>query len=220
MPLTPERWNSITNVNNNLTEDATTPQVVQLSNGNTLIVWASADPTAPTNDALLDLRGQIFDPLGNEIGGEIQLNASRTADQEFQPSVTALPSGGFSVAYLDLDTTVAFPSVMFDTSIVVDTFSNSGVFQNGETLTTGTSSSGLLATQPQIAALRDTNTLTVWYDAVNGDVKGQAYNPTNDNLISTELTVFNGNTGADESVRGLSITALNNNDDYVVVWGN
>ncbi len=219
MPSTPELWNSITTVNNSLSDDATDPEIIQLANGNTLIVWASADESAPTNNNDLDLRGQIFDPLGNEVGAEIQLNNTRTADTEYQPSIVALPGGGFSVAYLDFEISGGIP-LTFNTAVVVDTYNNAGFFQSGEVLIDNVGDLTLGALGPEIAALRDTNSLTVWYDVTTGDVMSQAYNPTNDNLIGSLTTVFDGFTGAGEGIRGIDVAALNNNDDYIVVFGN
>ncbi|MEH6522003.1 hypothetical protein [Sulfitobacter sp.] len=74
MPATPEFWSNSFTVNNNIAEDATDPQVIKLANGNTLIAWVSADDSSPTTVNGLDLRGQLFDPLGNEVGVEFRLN--------------------------------------------------------------------------------------------------------------------------------------------------
>ncbi|MEP4196774.1 MAG: calcium-binding protein [Aliishimia sp.] len=217
MPLTPEIWLSRFLVQNESNEDALNPDITQLSNGNILITWTSDDPSSPTNSAGADIRGQIFDPLGVEVGGEIRLNVSRLSHDEFQPSVTAIDGGGFAIAYIDLEAVPVVP-IQFNSSVVVDVFSTFGNFIRGEVLENGTNVTGLSASAPAIASSSATSTFTTWIDFVSGDVQGRFYNPVTD-AVGSVNTIFNGATGTDQGINSLAVTALNNGN-YAVIYGN
>ena len=93
MPLTPETWLNQFTVNLTVADDQSDPEILQLANGNILVSWTSSNNSGVGSDSGLDVIGQIFDPLGNRIGGEIQLNNSFFFDDEQNMELAALPGG-------------------------------------------------------------------------------------------------------------------------------
>jgi hypothetical protein len=63
----------------------------RLVNGNTIIVWRSAENGG-------DIKGQLLDASGARVGGEFRINSDVAGDQRL-PAVTALANGGFAVAW-------------------------------------------------------------------------------------------------------------------------
>lgn len=80
-------------------EDQESPVVTGLANGNFLVVWQSnaVDSAGDT----IDIKGQIFDFLGNAVGSEFRLNNNFFNDDQFSPEITATADGGFVVVYQD-----------------------------------------------------------------------------------------------------------------------
>jgi hypothetical protein len=68
--------------------------VIGLSGGGFVAVWQSFGQ----DGAFYGIFGQRYDAAGTKAGGEFQVN-TQTADWQQQPSVTALASGGFVVAW-------------------------------------------------------------------------------------------------------------------------
>lgn len=95
-----EVWEDTFRVNNRTFADQDQPDIVGLSNGNFLVVWREDNDTT-ANGFGSDIMGQIYDPRGNEIGGEIFLNETYGSNRiESQPSVAATDDGGFVLTYL------------------------------------------------------------------------------------------------------------------------
>ena len=92
-------WQNTIRVNNATDGHQFHPEVVGLSNGNILVVWADAnDETAPS--AGYDIMGQIYDPLGQPVGAAIQLNDGYGSNRsEYSPQIAATADGGFVVSY-------------------------------------------------------------------------------------------------------------------------
>jgi Ca2+-binding RTX toxin-like protein len=103
MPLTPETWRDEQRVNTGTFGAQNEPDIVQLANGNILVSWTSADntPGTPGEPAGLDVIGQLFDPLGNRVGGEFRLNNVFSGDNEQDMEIAALPGGGFISVFED-----------------------------------------------------------------------------------------------------------------------
>jgi hypothetical protein len=105
MPNTPVTWLDQFVVN--LTTGGTQrfPQITQLTNGNILVSWHTDNDSGAGFSPGIDIIGQIFDPLGNRIGGEITMNSGGFfADDEQDPDIAALPDGGFIMVYEDIVT--------------------------------------------------------------------------------------------------------------------
>jgi Ca2+-binding RTX toxin-like protein len=141
-------------------------KVTALASGNFVVVWDdfSHSPDDPSGYAV---RGQIFDPAGNQVGGEFLVNTSTSGDQSVDNrSVTALASGGFVVAWSDNggaggDSGWGIRAQLFDGSGAkagAEIFVNTNLAGNQD--------------NPTTAALPDGGFVVTWRDAT-GD--GSAY---------------------------------------------
>ncbi|WP_417723802.1 calcium-binding protein [Salipiger sp.] len=105
MPTTPEVWLSSFQAN---TQDVgpngsqqNNSVVIQLTNGNIVVLWVDTSDAAPGGAGGADIVGQIYDPLGNPLGSEFRANQSFFADDEYNFDAAALENGGFVVVYED-----------------------------------------------------------------------------------------------------------------------
>jgi VCBS repeat-containing protein len=78
----------------------TRPQAAPLASGGYVLVWE--DPSASVDDPTLAIRGQMFDSAGAKAGAEFLVNSLTDGDQT-DPSVAAMPSGGFVVTWTGSD---------------------------------------------------------------------------------------------------------------------
>ncbi|MBY6116996.1 hypothetical protein KUW09_22045, partial [Mameliella alba] len=119
MPLTPETWLDTFIVNvGNTTGHQREPQIVQLTNGNILVVWED-DTNNVDSQSGTDIIAQIFNAVGEPIGGAFHLDFARFLDDEGEFEIAARPGGGWAVAYEDTDTG--------GTGIVVEVFDQNAV---------------------------------------------------------------------------------------------
>lgn len=84
----------------------------ELSNGDTVFTWSSSNPDP---DIVLDVRGQIYNPAWEPIGGEFKVNTEEAGN--FGSSAAALRDGGFIVTwppYVDAFTTSDIYGQRFD----------------------------------------------------------------------------------------------------------
>ncbi|MFC3614621.1 hypothetical protein ACFORG_12680 [Lutimaribacter marinistellae] len=102
MPATPDVWLSKFQAN---TQDVgisgnsqDEPVIIQLTNGNIVILWRDTADAEPAVDSGDDIVGQIFDPLGNRIGSEFVANGLVTGNER-SFDAAALESGDFVLAY-------------------------------------------------------------------------------------------------------------------------
>ena len=77
--------------------DKASPTVTVLSDGNFVVSWFD---WAADSDSSPGSKAQLFDASGSKIGDSFSLNSYVTGYQQ-NPTVTALPSGGFVAAYAD-----------------------------------------------------------------------------------------------------------------------
>lgn len=103
MPNVPVTWRDAQIVNSVEGGAQNTPRIIQLSNGNILVVWTSDEDSGAGGPVGTDIIGRIFDPLGNAVGGEFRINSGSTADNEQAPSIVATAGGGFIIVYHDVD---------------------------------------------------------------------------------------------------------------------
>ncbi|MCB1490778.1 MAG: M10 family metallopeptidase C-terminal domain-containing protein, partial [Rhodobiaceae bacterium] len=190
--------------------DQSNPQIVQLSNGNILVVWQSnTDPASgPGSDFSWDLIGRIFDPLGNAVTGEFQVNTTFTSDWEILPSITALEGGGFAVAYKDFDSSLSSP----DWAIRAEVYNDSGTFQRSITIEAPDTVNEW--DSPKIASVSATHAFVAYTDG--SDIFGQAFNPQTGAIIKSQFTVGNLSSG---DFQGVDVAALTTNL-YVITYGN
>ncbi|EPX78512.1 calcium-binding protein [Salipiger mucosus] len=104
MPSIPEEWLSEFTINDQDSgpsgDDQYDPVTIQLTNGNIVTLWTDASDAGAGSDPGLDIVGQIYDPLGNPVGGEFRANGT-FANDEFHFDATPLEDGRFVVAYTD-----------------------------------------------------------------------------------------------------------------------
>jgi Ca2+-binding RTX toxin-like protein len=105
MTTTPTLWKAAQQANSSDLgpggNDQLDSKIVQLSNGNFVVLWTDNSDGGPGGANGTDIIGQIYDPLGNKIGGEFRANQDFFADDEDEFDVAALPNGGFVVAFED-----------------------------------------------------------------------------------------------------------------------
>lgn len=82
-------------VNTETASQQISPEVTELSNGDYVIVWASAEQDTATSYGIF---GQMFEADGTAKGSEFQVN-SYVTDSQNSPSLTALGDGGFVVSW-------------------------------------------------------------------------------------------------------------------------
>ncbi|MFD0915539.1 hypothetical protein ACFQ14_03870 [Pseudahrensia aquimaris] len=218
MTTTPLEWKNQFQVNtfddDGSRNDQFQSQVTQLTNGNVLVVWASnADPFAgPGSTDNTDIIGRIFDPLGNAVTGEIQLNSitGGLATSAGFPSIDILPGGGFLVSYRSFFASLSSPNL----SLEVDVYDNSGSFQRNiqiadiSNLPLGSERLEL----PRVAVATD-NSAIITYGS-DGDVLATAFNPSTGAIIGSEFKIADQNVG---DFNGADIIRYAN-DLYVVAF--
>ena len=211
MVTTPLEWLSDYQVNNGITNTSFNYEsdIIQLSNGNVLITWTSFDDTGAGSPNSSDIIGQIFDPLGNEIGAEFLVNAFRNVDSERSASIAAVDGGGFLVTYVD------YAPAGPEYDIFVEYHDNTGAVVRGSILYDGASSE--VHADPQVASLSATSSMIVWLDRTNYDVLATVYDPSTGTKGPT-LTLFDGGVGAGQGIDGVEIAALRVSNRYAVTF--
>jgi Ca2+-binding RTX toxin-like protein len=97
MAQTPSSWLPKTTANVDTTGLQSQQQIIGLSNGNILVVWADDSPSAASPGR--DISAVIYDAEGNVVRSAFQLNDVWTANNEGRPSIAATSDGGFVMAY-------------------------------------------------------------------------------------------------------------------------
>ena len=181
MPLTPEIWKSDSVANTTTNISQTNSEIVQLQNGNILVVWESISDSGVGSPNGSDIIGQIFDPLGNKIGNEMLLNSYNSND-EYLPSITATDNGGFIVVYSEWDSS----GMNTWTSVRLDEYGATGnpLVENSTVVTHG----GLLDFKnyyiPVVAASSSTSVMVAYRvdpgSNTDADIVFKIYNPATD----------------------------------------
>lgn len=152
------------------------PVVATLNNSNVVVVWGSYDEVS--SSSLQDVYGQILSPAGQKIGGEFLINQFTRFNQR-TPSIAALPSGGFVVAWVSEQERLAAPNLGSNTvptsatSVVTPSvdiyarlYTSSGTPAGNEFLVNTDSNP---CANPSVAAAADGSLLVVWgaHDSAN-----------------------------------------------------
>ena len=75
------------------------PTITSLASGGFVVSWI--DPSGQGGDASgYGIKAQIFDASGTKVGGEFPVNTA-TLNSQQEPTIAALPSGGFVVSWID-----------------------------------------------------------------------------------------------------------------------
>ena len=92
-------------VNTTAGDEVSEPEVVSLVGGGFVVVWTLVTGTESDTDED-EVRAQLYDADGNTVGGEILVNTTTVEDQR-NPTVAALPDGGFVIMWTDQSETGA-----------------------------------------------------------------------------------------------------------------
>ncbi|WP_374367187.1 calcium-binding protein [Dongia sp.] len=193
-------------VNTSSANHQTQPDIVALSGGGFVVVWT--DGSAGNND----VRGQLYDAVGNQLGGgEFLINSGRTDTQQV-PAVTALADGGFMAVWESRNGQDG-DSV----GIYGRRYTAQGVAVGGEFLVNTTTAGS--QEKPQLAGLTDGGYVVVWTSA--GSVYAQRFDATNAK-VGTEFQVAAA--GANPNIAalpngGFTISYMGGNDTLVRQYG-
>ena len=103
MPMTPETWRPAFQANTTDTgpdgAGQTDSKIIQLDNGNIVVLWVDTSNGGPGSPPGTDILGQIYDPLGNPIGTEFLANSGVVAGAQDNFDAAALAGGRFVVVY-------------------------------------------------------------------------------------------------------------------------
>ena len=156
-------------INTTTTGDQDDAVVQALSGGGFVAVWESVDQDGDANG----LYGQLFDAAGAAVGGEFQVNATTTSNQQDQ-RVESLTDGGFIVIWEsggDQDGD--------QTGVYAQQFDAAGNKVNGEFQTNTTTAAN--QANPDVTILNDGRMVVVWdADGQDGDsdaVVGRIFTP-------------------------------------------
>jgi hypothetical protein len=206
----PIKWGEEFLVNTTLNDNQFAPTIAALANGRFIVAWTDISTTAPDTSAAA-VRAQIFNADGTPHGNEFIVNSTFPGAQS-QPSVAALPDGGFVVAWTEEELIA-----QTDTGILARIFDANGSPAGDEFLVT----TNLTQRQndPSVTALEGGGFVVTWTDANSaGDgsstcIKAQIYQANGlplggEFLVNTETDFFQGA----EVVTGLA------NGGFVVTW--
>ncbi|MCY1668978.1 VCBS domain-containing protein [Rhizobium sp. SL86] len=203
------------------------PVITALTNGGFVVSWISDTDSVDTSAD--SIKAQIFDSAGNKVGNEILVNTVITGSQ-FDPSVTALDSGGFVVTWYSAEAGNQIKAQIFDatgqrvqevpSSETVSTFAVSKLLAgasdaDGDALTvTATSAT---STKGATVTLLDTDSNGT-YDSVRYDTSTSTSIGaliTGETIEDTfTFTVSDGRGGTSTAVA--SITVAGKNDNAVI----
>lgn len=188
------------------------PAIATLADGRFVVAWADWSEKGGDKYGAA-VRAQLFDGDGSKLGGEFQVN-TLTIGSQIVPTISALPGGGFVVAWGDLSTLDA--SVETGGDVRAQIFGADGRKFGGEFLVNTTST----ANGPASTSLDDGRFVIAWsghHATVPGtyvlDVRAQIFNGDG----STSGGEFLVNTGPEHSQYGPRITSLAGGG-FVVAW--
>jgi Ca2+-binding RTX toxin-like protein len=162
-------------VNTNVAASQDQAVVSALSNGGFVVVWRDTSGVGDTSAA--GVKAQIYDATGARVGGEFQVNTTELNTQD-QPTVTAIPGGGFAVSWEDNSILASDSSGL---GIKTQVFDNQGNKLGNEFQTNSVTTGN--QTMPSITALSSGALVVAWADASglapdsSGGIKAQMFSP-------------------------------------------
>lgn len=166
--------------------------VTWLDNERFVVAWT--DQSGTGGDRGVSIKARIFFGDGTALTGDILVN-STTYSSQTGPSITALPNGGFVVAWEDYSQASGDSS---DTAIRLQAFDGAGGKIGGETIVNTTTS--YFQFDPSITALADGRVVVSWtdYSQTGGDTSNGAIRM---QIIDPRDGIVTG-TGAGETLYG------------------
>lgn len=180
--------------------------VAALHGGGFLVVGNDVDETASDADAQ-GVKAQLFDSVGNAIGGQITVNADASGQQN-DGHAAGLAGGGFVVVWRD--------SQHDDDEHVVGQLFDAAGNPVGAAFAVGTTPDEL-ANQPEVTALAGGGFVVAWDATSNLDfstqIKAQVYDASGA-AVGSELVV----SGTGEAPQGPPTLTATADGGFVVAW--
>ncbi|MDX2275184.1 MAG: calcium-binding protein [Hyphomonadaceae bacterium] len=166
------------------------PDIIQLANGNLLVAWTSNSDTGAGANAGTDLVAQIFDPLGNAVGGEFALNTAYFADDERDVDITALADGGFLITFLDDEGANGV-------TLRMEHYDSTGARTNLAAVALDTDTNFPTYDGARVAVSSATSAMFIYRElgvgsATNGDIYFRIYDPSTQTLGAASLAISSG----------------------------
>jgi len=183
MPNIPVTWRNEQTVNTVTTGAQSEPDIIQLANGNILVAWTSGQNSGAGSPPSRDIVGQIYDPLGDKVGGEFLINTAFSADGEQDVSLAATPNGGFVAVFEDVDIDFGV------TRIRLQTFSAAGAPLTANTVILDSDTAAPNFSDPAVAVSSATSMLITYRQTTSGanplsGLYGRIYDSTTDTFGS------------------------------------
>jgi Ca2+-binding RTX toxin-like protein len=165
--------------------------VTELSDGKFIVAWSQFpkwDDNTGSDGSGASVKAQIFNADGTVYRGEFMVNEP-TSNNQHIPSITALPGGGFAIAYIDVSTG--------SNLIRVAIFDKEGGRSNGEVVV-GPPPGATVGTKAVLTTLADGRILVAWDENSStrvddqSSVRGQIIDP------RTSAVNLSGTSGNDE----------------------
>jgi FG-GAP-like repeat len=161
MTTTPKVWRATQQANFTDAGIQIDPAIADIGSGRYVAVWTEGVDGPIGTSPGMDLVGQIFDTRGNRIGGEFQVNRAFFMDDEVNASLDTRPSGGFVMAYVDVDAAGA--------SIRAQTYDVNGAVVAGTPITIQADTSTDFLSVPTVAVRADGSYLVAYNRDVAAD---------------------------------------------------
>jgi len=204
------------------------PALTVLTNGNVVVVWASYDQAG--SNSMQDVYGQILSTNGTPVGTNFLINQFTSFNQR-TPTVAALPTGGFVVAWVSEQQRVLVPTLVTNlgtltsytyaptapvpsVDIYARIFGPTGVTLNKEFLVNTDNNP---CANPAVAVAKDGSFMVVWgeRDLVNTINSWDVYaRPFTSAGVGGTSAIVNTHQFGDQYAPRLSVIGL----DYLVTW--
>ncbi len=196
-------------VNSTVTGDQCNPTVTALADGGFLVAWDSRPGQDGSGSGVYQQR---YDVDGQKVGGEARVNVTTANDQQL-PSVTALPDGGWAVAWNSLGQDGSYTGA-YGRVYNADGTARSGEVQLHQT-TIGYQS------QEAIQALADGSLIAMWtsFDATAQTfvIEGRRFDAQG-TALGGEFQVSDGRYPAANGYRSYPSIAARSDGGFVAYW--
>ncbi|HYJ82081.1 MAG TPA: calcium-binding protein, partial [Allosphingosinicella sp.] len=195
--------------------DQQEPFVIGLASGGFAVTWIHTHPAVEEggDGQSSSIRGRVFGADGVALGNDFLVNTSPWGDQR-DPSIVALPDGGFVATWTGVLYSASF------TEIVAQRFDSTGSKVGPETRVNSTFDGS--QTQSNGAPLAGGGYVIVWQQS-NGtfdsyDVLGQRFDSAGDPVGYEFLLPASSVNGQNPSLQGLPDVAALSNGGFVATW--
>lgn len=207
MTQQPVRWGLENLVNTTTDDHQVAGKAIGLADGKFVVVWADRSYLAADGYGW-GVKAQMYDALGNKLGGELTVNTTTVGDQR-EPQAVALPDGGFAVTWLS----VTGASEVHD--IAAQRFDGKGQKVGAEIIVTASQPG--IAVESSIAVLESGGFAIAWqhYNTATQDRSISLQRFGDDGQPAGNIVTVN-NLNSSSQMKP-SITAIGN-ERFAVVW--